>query len=188
MIRRPPRSTRTDTLFPYTTRFRSIPGISWQAPQPSRRAAASPRAIDNLSASGGSIGAASQAESIISIDPATPPFQSFRFAAQDTLREPPRAEIGSHEVSVVSLLLLVPLMGCDAPSYSDPFRATGETTEMSGGNGGAPAARFTCHGLAGEGAAEVTPRPAGRDPGYLHLQLDDIANGTTEPHTNRPNK
>src|SRR3546814_1555424 len=26
MIRRPPRSTRTDTLFPYTTLFRSIPG------------------------------------------------------------------------------------------------------------------------------------------------------------------
>src|SRR3546814_16720299 len=24
MIRRPPRSTRTDTLFPYTTRFRSL--------------------------------------------------------------------------------------------------------------------------------------------------------------------
>src|SRR3546814_15338754 len=30
MIRRPPRSTRTDTLFPYTTLFRSlpIPGIA----------------------------------------------------------------------------------------------------------------------------------------------------------------
>src|SRR3546814_2608236 len=27
MIRRPPRSTRTDTLFPYTTLFRSITGI-----------------------------------------------------------------------------------------------------------------------------------------------------------------
>src|SRR3546814_7643049 len=27
MIRRPPRSTRTDTLFPYTTLFRSIPGM-----------------------------------------------------------------------------------------------------------------------------------------------------------------
>src|SRR3546814_19425092 len=27
MIRRPPRSTRTDTLFPYTTLFRSIPLI-----------------------------------------------------------------------------------------------------------------------------------------------------------------
>src|SRR3546814_7075532 len=26
MIRRPPRSTRTDTLFPYTTLFRSMPG------------------------------------------------------------------------------------------------------------------------------------------------------------------
>src|SRR3546814_17249342 len=29
MIRRPPRSTRTDTLFPYTTLFRSVPGIDW---------------------------------------------------------------------------------------------------------------------------------------------------------------
>src|SRR3546814_13926289 len=28
MIRRPPRSTRTDTLFPYTTLFRSICGIN----------------------------------------------------------------------------------------------------------------------------------------------------------------
>src|SRR3546814_3830193 len=27
MIRRPPRSTRTDTLFPYTTLFRSIMGV-----------------------------------------------------------------------------------------------------------------------------------------------------------------
>src|SRR3546814_18300378 len=30
MIRRPPRSTRTDTLFPYTTLFRSVrPGPRW---------------------------------------------------------------------------------------------------------------------------------------------------------------
>src|SRR3546814_10437714 len=28
MIRRPPRSTRTDTLFPYTTLFRSDPSLS----------------------------------------------------------------------------------------------------------------------------------------------------------------
>src|SRR3546814_18336408 len=27
MIRRPPRATRTDTLFPYTTRFRSDPAV-----------------------------------------------------------------------------------------------------------------------------------------------------------------
>src|SRR3546814_2904276 len=32
MIRRPPRSTRTDTLFPYTTLFRSFPKISTQLP------------------------------------------------------------------------------------------------------------------------------------------------------------
>src|SRR3546814_4134164 len=28
MLRRPPRSTRTDTLFPYTTLFRSIPAAA----------------------------------------------------------------------------------------------------------------------------------------------------------------
>src|SRR3546814_4083057 len=31
MIRRPPRSTRTDTLFPYTTLFRSFQRIAGQA-------------------------------------------------------------------------------------------------------------------------------------------------------------
>src|SRR3546814_19684699 len=31
MIRRPPRSTRTDTLFPYTTLFRSPPPLGAQA-------------------------------------------------------------------------------------------------------------------------------------------------------------
>src|SRR3546814_13299585 len=39
MIRRPPRSTRTDTLFPYTTLFRSaIGGLrrAWPTPRPSR--------------------------------------------------------------------------------------------------------------------------------------------------------
>src|SRR3546814_8185295 len=30
MIRRPPRSTRTDTLFPYTTLFRSVAYVSWR--------------------------------------------------------------------------------------------------------------------------------------------------------------
>src|SRR3546814_2061206 len=48
MIRRPPRSTRTDTLFPYTTLFRSQPDhhgvpeadgapLAWQEPILSRR-------------------------------------------------------------------------------------------------------------------------------------------------------
>src|SRR3546814_3910154 len=37
MIRRPPRSTRTDTLFPYTTLFRSV-GIRQSVEQRTRRA------------------------------------------------------------------------------------------------------------------------------------------------------
>src|SRR3546814_6069652 len=32
MIRQPPRSKRTDTLFPYTTLFRSRPGITGSGP------------------------------------------------------------------------------------------------------------------------------------------------------------
>src|SRR3546814_5173118 len=51
---------------------------------------------------------------------------------------------------------------------------------MSGGNGGAAAACSTCHGLEGEGDGEVSPRLAGLDPGYLHRQLDDYANGRRE--------
>src|SRR3546814_15875558 len=34
MIRRPPRSTRTDTLFPYTTLFRSVGRAAQYLPQP----------------------------------------------------------------------------------------------------------------------------------------------------------
>src|SRR3546814_12004737 len=41
MIRRPPRSTRTDTLFPYTTLFRS--GLNFFASQPF-----SPRSVHHL--------------------------------------------------------------------------------------------------------------------------------------------
>src|SRR3546814_6647328 len=47
MIRRPPRSTRTDTLFPYTTLFRSMwpinsPRTTPQKPPPMSRAMATP--------------------------------------------------------------------------------------------------------------------------------------------------
>src|SRR3546814_6213225 len=46
MVRRPPRSTRTDTLFPYTTLFRSLRGASEEKPcsRPAPlRVSASPR-------------------------------------------------------------------------------------------------------------------------------------------------
>src|SRR6056297_4286421 len=47
MIRRPPRSTRTDTLFPYTTLFRSPPaaggrGSTWRTPSAARSSAPTP--------------------------------------------------------------------------------------------------------------------------------------------------
>src|SRR3546814_18763393 len=44
MIRRPPRSTRTDTLFPYTTLFRSegqAPDVAADMPQPEQAAVGS---------------------------------------------------------------------------------------------------------------------------------------------------
>src|SRR3546814_13017422 len=37
MIRRPPRSTRTDTLFPYTTLFRSVWGVEAEPAHHRRR-------------------------------------------------------------------------------------------------------------------------------------------------------
>src|SRR3546814_10334389 len=39
MIRRPPRSTRTDTLFPYTTLFRSFPFVGGGADMSANQAA-----------------------------------------------------------------------------------------------------------------------------------------------------
>ena len=116
----------------------------------------------------------------MSITPATPPFHFLLMFAQGTSWEPPRGEIGSPKVRAASLLLLLPLTGCDAPPYRDPFRATGETIAMSGGDGGAAAACFTCHGLKGEGDGKDSPRLAGLDAGYLHRQLDDYANGRRE--------
>src|SRR3546814_6723544 len=44
MIRRPPRSTRTDTLFPYTTLFRSQPAQEEQAEEPEPERAPDPPA------------------------------------------------------------------------------------------------------------------------------------------------
>src|SRR3546814_12971286 len=62
MLRRPPRSTRTDTLFPYTTLFRSLGrGSSGRASTVSKAASISSpiRAIADRSASDASATAAS---------------------------------------------------------------------------------------------------------------------------------
>src|SRR3546814_9232178 len=50
MIRRPPRSTRTDTLFPYTTLFRSPPHpVRRRAARPDRSGRAAARAASGHS-------------------------------------------------------------------------------------------------------------------------------------------
>src|SRR3546814_5120109 len=56
MIRRPPRSTRTDTLFPYTTLFRSLPepprpprGLPQSSPSPRTDRAAARRSEEHTS-------------------------------------------------------------------------------------------------------------------------------------------
>src|SRR3546814_4373766 len=48
MIRRPPRSTRTDTLFPYTTLFRSFRGLMHLPVEPIRRLVVSLPAVASM--------------------------------------------------------------------------------------------------------------------------------------------
>src|SRR3546814_5841289 len=48
MIRRPPRSTRTDTLCPYTTLFRSEPEQKKEAPKPEARLTSIRRNVEKL--------------------------------------------------------------------------------------------------------------------------------------------
>src|SRR3546814_13021410 len=69
MIRRPPRSTRTDTLFPYTTLFRSEPARGGGLPVRSGAAIrahserdAAHTALGQRSASGGGLGGARDAQ------------------------------------------------------------------------------------------------------------------------------
>lgn len=74
---------------------------------------------------------------------------------------------------LISLVLTV--AACDRPTNRTgaAFTATGELVAMSGGEGGARAACFTCHGLDGAGDGAGVPRLAGLDVGYLHKQLSD---------------
>src|SRR3546814_7154867 len=48
MIRRPPRSTRTDTLFPYTTLFRSPISFEFYPPKTDEQRAQLDRTVDKL--------------------------------------------------------------------------------------------------------------------------------------------
>src|SRR3546814_10244868 len=71
MIRRPPRSTRTDTLFPYTTLFRSCGGQKEKKARPPALVEAAPIAsetfTDNLDAVGRSEEHTSELQSLMRI-------------------------------------------------------------------------------------------------------------------------
>lgn len=57
---------------------------------------------------------------------------------------------------------------------------------LSGGDGGAANACFSCHGLEGQGDGDTAPRLAGLDPGYLHRQLEDYAAQTRDDDVMSP--
>lgn len=73
--------------------------------------------------------------------------------------------------------LLLSLSGCSLPSNEtgEALTRTGEAVAMSGGDGGARNACFTCHGLDGMGDGVSVPRLAGLDAGYLQKQMEDYA-------------
>jgi cytochrome c553 len=74
-----------------------------------------------------------------------------------------------------SLLLLA--TACSQPDTRSTaaFTADGQVIAMSGGEGGASNACFSCHGLDGMGDGVSVPRLAGLDAGYLQKQLEDYA-------------
>ncbi len=80
--------------------------------------------------------------------------------------------------TAILIVLIAGLAGGCRPAANrtgDAFTATGEVVALSGGEGGAANACFSCHGLRGEGDGVATPRLAGLDAGYLQKQLDDYA-------------
>ena len=81
-----------------------------------------------------------------------------------------------------SLSLFFAIAGC-SPATNETgaaFTRTGQVIAMSGGEGGAANACFTCHGLDGGGDGVSVPRLAGLDAGYLQKQMEDYASGVRQ--------
>src|SRR3546814_11987329 len=123
MIRRPPRSTRTDTLFPYTTLFRSVPQADGQGAGPARGYQRSGRRRDDhgkcrsrhAGAAGGGPSAARSARSAKGAHPAHPP------ALEDAAR---------HET------ILAPLVGASMTHFTPSSRIVGMVSPQSIGHNG----------------------------------------------------
>ena len=76
------------------------------------------------------------------------------------------------------LLLLLATAAC-SPRTNETgaaFTRTGQVIAMSGGEGGAANACFSCHGLDGAGDGVSVPRLSGLHAGYLQKQMEDYAN------------
>src|SRR3546814_10146666 len=103
MLRRPPRSTRTDTLFPYTTLFRSLDGLILSGSV----------AVDHIPAGGDPAGLIAALNS--PFEPARTPFDwlSRDDAEVDRYLEDPLCVFGLTEASFASL-------GAEGPRLADP--------------------------------------------------------------------
>jgi cytochrome c553 len=76
------------------------------------------------------------------------------------------------------LIVALAASACSGPGeVRDAFNRDGEVIALSGGSAGAANACVSCHGLAGEGDGDRSPRLAGLDQGYLARQLGFYAEG-----------
>ncbi len=77
--------------------------------------------------------------------------------------------------SVVAVALTA---ACSGPvEVRDAFSSSGKVISLSGGSGGVANACVSCHGLAGQGNGNLTPRLAELDQGYILRQIGFYADG-----------
>src|SRR3546814_14360666 len=123
MIRRPPRSTRTDTLFPYTTLFRSEIARMTFLVSGSESDTESP-AVARLASQEASLAAPEKGVSTKSVAPSTtkarrgvnPNMSSF-CVSREPEQQPASSKVNSTEDSRVGQECVLPLRARGAPSH-----------------------------------------------------------------------
>src|SRR3546814_11014359 len=110
MIRRPPRSTRTDTRFPYTTLFRSSVSAQDVAPAPQTATAApAGAATDSAPAAAASVPALKPVEGIGMPRPGEVTFQE-QFTENGEYARWMHDGVLMPLITLISILVLVPLL------------------------------------------------------------------------------